>query len=73
MPILAIEIIASSQSIQTILEKSSLFIKSGIKTVWTVEPYSRSIFIVTDTGKRLVHENIVESDGIKVDFAKVFK
>jgi Uma2 family endonuclease len=73
LPILAIEVISSSQSIQAILEKSNTLVKSGIKTVWTVEPYGRSIFVVTKEGKKLFHENMVESDGIKVDFTKVFK
>jgi Uma2 family endonuclease len=73
LPILAIEVISSSQSIQAILEKSNTLVKSGIKTVWTVEPYGRSIFVVNKEGKNLFHENMVESDGIKVDFTKVFK
>ncbi|BAP55180.1 hypothetical protein THII_0883 [Thioploca ingrica] len=72
LPILAIEVISSSQSIQGILEKSKLLVNSGVKTVWTVEPYGRSIFVVNKEGKKLFHEDIVESEGIKVDFTKVF-
>lgn len=72
LPILAIEIISSSQSIQSILEKSKLLVNSGVKTVWTVEPYGRSIFVINKEGKKLFHEDIVESEGIKVDFTRVF-
>ena len=71
-PILAIEVISSSQSIQSILEKSQRLVQSGIKTVWTVEPYGKSIFVINAQGKMLFHEEIVESEGIKVDFSKVF-
>ena len=72
LPILAIEVISSSQSIQAILEKSKLLVNSGVKTVWTIEPYGRSIFVINQAGKQLFHENMVESEGIKVDFSKVF-
>jgi len=72
LPILAIEVISSSQSIQLILEKSKLLVNSGVKTVWTVEPYGRSIFVINKEGKKLFHEDIVESEGIKVDFTRVF-
>ena len=72
MPVLAIEVISSSQNIQAILEKSKLLINSGVRTVWTVEPYGRSIFVDSGKGKPLFHEDVVESEGVKVDFKKVF-
>jgi hypothetical protein len=37
-----------------------------------VEPYGRSIFVISDRSKRLFHEEVVESNGVRVDFAKVF-
>ena len=72
LPILAIEVISPSQSIQAILEKAELLVKAGIKTVWVVEPYGKSLFVISNEGKKLFHEEMVESDGIRVDFAKVF-
>ena len=72
MPVLAIEVISSSQNIQAILEKSKLLVNSGVRTVWTVEPYGRSIFVVSSKGKQLFHEDVIESEGVKVDFKKVF-
>lgn len=73
MPALAIEVISSSQSVQSILEKSRQLVNAGVKTVWTVEPYGRSVFVVSKEGKRLFHEEWVESDGIRVDFSLVFR
>jgi Uma2 family endonuclease len=73
LPILAIEVISSSQSIQEIFEKSKVLVNSGVKTVWTIEPYGRSIFVVNKEGKKLFHEEVVESEGVKVDFTKVFR
>jgi Uma2 family endonuclease len=43
MPVLAIEVISSSQNIQDLLEKAELLVKNEVKAVWTIEPYSRSI------------------------------
>ncbi len=76
LPVLAVEVISSSQSIQELLEKAKVLVKAGIKTVWTVEPYGRSIFVVSGTEQQLFHEELVESEDesedIAVDFAKVF-
>lgn len=72
MPMLAIEVISSSQNIQTLLEKAERMIKAGIKTIWTIEPYTRSIFVTTESGERIVYNEAVESEGIKVDFKAIF-
>ncbi len=72
MPLLAIEVISSSQNIQTLLEKAERMIKSGIKTVWTVEPYTRSIFVTTESGEKIVYNDEVESENVKVNFKSIF-
>lgn len=72
MPILAIEVISSSQTIQELLEKAEQLVKAGIKSVWTVEPHSRSVFVMTQAEEKLFHSELVENEGIRVDFAKVF-
>ena len=46
--------------------------KAGIKAVWTIEPYTRSIFISTESGESIVYNGEVESEGIKVDFKSIF-
>ncbi len=72
LPILAIEVISSSQNIQAMLEKAKVLVKAGIRVVWTVEPYGRSIFVSTGQGEQLFHEEPVESEGVKVDFSEIF-
>lgn len=71
-PILAIEVVSSSQTIQEMLQKATQLVNEGVKVVWTVEPYSRTVFITTQMGESLFHEELIESEGIQVDFAKVF-
>jgi Uma2 family endonuclease len=74
-PILAIEVISSSQTIQEMLDKASTFVSEGINTVWTIEPYSRTVFVTTQNEERLFHTEIVEveNEQIRVDFSKVFQ
>ena len=72
MPILAIEVISSSQTIQELLEKAAQLVEAGVKVVWTVEPHSKSIFVTTASEEKLFHNEAVENEAIKVDFALVF-
>lgn len=71
-PILAIEVVSSSQTIQEMLQKATQLVNEGVKVVWTVEPYSRTVFVTTQAEETLFHEELIESEGIQVDFAKVF-
>jgi len=71
-PILAIEVVSSSQTIQEMLQKATQLINEGVKVVWTVEPYSRTVFVTTQTGETLFHEELIENEGVQIDFAKVF-
>lgn len=71
-PVVAIEVVSSSQTIQEMLQKATQLVNEGIKVVWTVEPYSRTVFVTTQNGETLFHEGLIESEGIQVDFSKVF-
>ncbi|MFZ1494683.1 MAG: Uma2 family endonuclease, partial [Candidatus Competibacter denitrificans] len=71
-PILAIEVVSSSQTIQEMLQKATQLVNEGVKVVWTVEPYSRTVFVTTQSGETLFHEELIENEGIQVDFSKVF-
>ncbi|MGZ8218190.1 Uma2 family endonuclease [Methylomagnum sp.] len=71
-PRLAIEILSPIQTIQELLEKAAGLIKAGVKAVWTVEPYGRTVFVTTPEGERIFHGGTLETDGIKVDFSKIF-
>lgn len=71
-PMIAIEVISPSQNIQTLLEKARMLTQSGTKTVWTIEPFSHSIWVTTEKETRLFYNTTIESEGIKVDFQKIF-
>jgi Uma2 family endonuclease len=72
MPILAIEVISASQNIQDLLEKSQMLAASGVKAVWTIEPFTNTIFVTTQDGIKKFTNQEIESEGIKVDFQKIF-
>ena len=71
-PLISIEIISPSQNIQDLLEKAQLLVNSGVKNVWTVEPFSYSIWVTNEKGTKLFHNTTIESEGITVDFQKIF-
>ncbi len=71
-PLIAIEIISPSQNIQDLLEKAKILANSGAKAVWTVEPFSHSIWVTTEKETQLFHNTRIESEGIAVDFQKIF-
>jgi Uma2 family endonuclease len=72
MPVLAIEVISASQNIQDLLEKARILTAFGTKAVWTIEPFGRTIFVTTKDGEKIFHNQEIESEGIKVDFRKIF-
>jgi Uma2 family endonuclease len=72
LPILAIEVISASQNIQDILEKAERMVNAGVRAVWSVEPYTRSVFLTTPTRENIIYNQHVESEGIAVDFKKIF-
>ena len=72
MPVLAIEVISQSQNIQDLLEKAEMLVKNGVKSVWTVEPYTRTVFVMDSKNKQIFNNQEVESEGIKVDFRRIF-
>ena len=72
MPLLAIEVISASQNIQDLLEKSKVLVNHNIKAVWTIEPYTNTIFVTTPSGIQKFPSQVIESEGITVDFKKIF-
>jgi Uma2 family endonuclease len=72
MPILAIEVISASQNIQDLLEKAEMLVSNGIKAVWTVEPFTNTIFVTESKGTKKASLQIIENEGITVDFQKIF-
>lgn len=41
-----------------------------VKTVWTIEPFTSTIFVTTKTGEEKFTNQNIESEVIKVDFKK---
>jgi Uma2 family endonuclease len=72
MPALTVEVMSLHQSIQEMLDRSKLLLKAWVKAVWIVEPYAKSVFVLSGREQRLFHQELVETEGIQVDFAKVF-
>ena len=72
MPILAIEVISASQNIQDLLIKADMLVEKGVKTVWTIEPFTNTIFVTTKDGEEKFTNQTIETEGIKVDFKKIF-
>jgi Uma2 family endonuclease len=72
MPLLAIEAVSPSQGVQGLVEKAETLLAHGVKAVWVVEPVTKSIVVVTPGGKKALHNQVVESEGVKVDFRRIF-
>lgn len=72
MPILAIEVISAIQNIQDLLIKADTLVEKGVKTVWTIEPFTNTIFVTTKDGEKKFTNQTIESEGIEVDFKKIF-
>lgn len=72
MPILAIEVISASQNIQDLLIKADILVQNGVKAVWTIEPFTNTIFVTTKDSEEKFTSQEIESEGIKVDFRKIF-
>ena len=72
MPIITIEVISASHNIQDLLEKAKILVENGVKAVWTVEPFTNTVFVTTSEDNKRFHNEEVESENIKVDFRKIF-
>jgi len=73
LPLLVIEVASPSQSIHELMLKADQFLKAGLPTVWTIEPYGPIIYISTSQGLQVKLAGMVESEeGIQVDFSTIF-
>jgi Uma2 family endonuclease len=72
MPVLAIEVISASQNIQDLLDKAQMLVAHGVKAVWTVEPFTNTVFVTDKSGEKRFHNEAVESEGLRVDFRQIF-
>ncbi len=72
MPILAIEILSPSQNIPELVSKAKKMLKAEIPCIWIVDTYARTVIVMGKDSQDTVHKDVVESEGIKVDFKEVF-
>ena len=72
MPLVVIEVVSPSQNSQTLLKKAVTYVDKGVKAVWTVEPILNVVVVTTTNGIRRFYNENVESEGIKVDFRRIF-
>lgn len=74
LPIMAIEVVSASQTIQTLLNKAKKLAESGVPTVLTVEPYSRTVFLTRRDGEtQILHNQAVDTGDIHIDFPSIFE
>ena len=74
LPMIAIEVISPSQNIQALLIKARKLAEAGIRSVMTLDPFSRTVFL-TQHGmeNRILHNQAVEAEGIRIDFKRIFE
>lgn len=71
-PVLALEILSPSQNIPELVSKAKKMLKAEISWIWIVDTYARTVIIIGKDSQDTIHRDVVESDGIKVDFKEVF-
>jgi len=72
IPLLAIEILSPTQGIQELVDKAKILLAAGVSTVWIVDTYARTVIVVNNEKKETFHRELVDCEGIKVDFGEVF-
>ena len=73
LPRLVIEVLTANQALQVRMDRANRLLAHGVPVVWVVESWSKSVFEITSEKHQLFHQTIVNSKGIAVDFAKVFR
>lgn len=76
-PLVAVEILSPSQSVQELVAKGRRLLRAGVESVWGVQPPLRTVTVLT--GERDVKtydrdEILVDpATGIEIDLANVFR
>ena len=74
MPLLAIEIVSPFQGVQDLIEKAKVYLRAGIRSVWLVHPFTRSVSVITPEGTTHYHEGMIhDTTGISLDLITVFE
>lgn len=74
LPLLAIEIVSPSQTMNDLIKKADFYIEAGIQSAWIVHPQTHSITVKTKDSAKIYHEGVLEDvTGIKVDLSIIFE
>ena len=73
MPLLAIEIVSPFQGVQDLIEKAKVYLRAGIRSVWLVHPFTRSVSVMTPEGTTHYHEGTIhDATGVTLDISVIF-
>lgn len=72
LPKVVVEVVSPSQPIHGLMLKAGKFLKAGVPTIWTIEPYGQVIYISTVQNRSVQLAGIVENEGVRVDFSSIF-
>ncbi|MCI5147817.1 MAG: Uma2 family endonuclease [Candidatus Electrothrix sp. MAN1_4] len=74
LPLLAIEIVSPSQTMNELIKKADFYVESGFQSVWIVHPQTHSITVKSEVETKIYHQGILEDiTGIKVDLGVIFE
>ena len=72
LPKVVVEVVSPSQPIHELMVKAGKYLKAGVPAVWTVEPYGGVIYVSTKEGRSVFVAEAVKSEGVELDFSKIF-
>ena len=72
LPRLIIEVASPTQTMHELMLKAERLLKVGIPAIWTIEPYGKIIYVSTPHGRKVELAGVIEYDGLRVDFARIF-
>jgi Uma2 family endonuclease len=77
LPLLAIEILSPTQTIDSLYDKAETYLRAGVKSVWIVQPMAHTVTVMTDiteSGVRFAHQGILEDiTGVRADLGIIFE
>ncbi len=74
MPLLAIEVVLPSQTMEGLIRKANFYLESGIQSVWIVHSPTHAVIVKTKSETKHYHEGILEDvTGVKVDMGIIFE
>ena len=75
IPLLIIEILSPTQGMQEIIDTFVIYLQSGVKSCWLVQPYGQSVMVWTspETYTHVVEGDLVDNAlGLRVPLAQIF-